>query len=379
MVVATEVEGLHSIDTLMMRGGTSKGLFVAADDLPSDPDQRDQTVLGLLGAADPLQVDGLGGGNPSTSKLIAVERARTEGIALEYLYAAVTPGSQRVAYDGNCGNLTAAVAMYGFLSGLIESTEDVATVMLRNRNTGIRVRVRQPMVNGSPAVVGSYAVDGISRTGAEIVTTYLDPAGSVLGALLPTRRSVDELVVDGQGSTTVSIVDVTSPYVFVDAADFGLAGFETPEQLNADASLRAAMERVRAHAAVHLGLVETADEAATGSPGLPRLALVARPRPPATAPGDSSHLVVRAFAGGRIHHALSVTGAMCAAAAALLPGTVVADAACEVRADDPVRVEHPKGVTEVAVDLVDDGTGTRVAGTSVSRTARPLLHGKAFV
>ena len=365
--------GPRTIPTLLMRGGTSKGLFVATEDLPPAGPERDDVILALLGGGDRLQVDGLGGGNPSTSKLVAVGPAADGEADLEYLYAAVSPGSSRVSYEGNCGNLTSAVVMYALHTGVIAGTGDVATVTLRNVNTGVRVRIAQPLTDGAPTADGHYRMDGVDRAGAEITTMYLDPAGSVLGTLLPTGSAHDVLPGRPGDPATVSVIDVTSLYVFVPAAYFGLSGTEDAAVLNGDAALLGEIERLRREVAVHLGLLDVAD--ATGSvPGQPRLALVAAP-----GPGSDAHLIVRAFPSGRFHHALSVTGAMCAAAAAFLPGTVVRDVAREPSPGERVRVAHAKGVIDVRVEMALTGGAPRIAATGVSRTARPLLEGRAFL
>ena len=366
-----------AIETMIMRGGTSKGLFVRAADLPAPGAERDALVLSLLGAGDELQVDGLGGGNPSTSKLIAVSSTCAPDAELEYLYAAVTPGRERVEYSGNCGNLTAAVAMYALLMGEIKSDADTAVVTLLNLNTQTRIRVRQPMRGGRPVVDGDYRMDGVARLGAEIVTSYLDPGGSMLGSLLPTGRAVDEIEAGALGRIPVSFVDVTSAYQFVPAAFFGLDGSETPMELNTRPDLLTGLEAVRAQGAVALGLVERVEDAAVVSAGVPRLALVAPPRQ-TDEEANGAQVEARAFSGGRIHHAISVTGSMCLAAAALLPGTVVADVADDPRAGTPVRIGHPKGVAEARVELSLGEGSPEVRSTSVSRTARPLMSGWAY-
>lgn len=370
-------QSARTIPTLLMRGGTSKGLFVAAEDLPPAGPQRDAVILALLGGGDRLQVDGLGGGNPSTSKLVAVGPAGADDDAdLEYLYAAVSPGMSRVSYEGNCGNLTSAVVMYALHTGVIKATGDAASVTIRNLNTGVRVRIAQPLSDGAAAVEGDYRMDGVDRAGAEITTMYLDPAGSMLGTLLPTGNAHDVLPHGPRGPAKVSVVDVTSLYVFVPAGYFGLSGTEDAGVLNADAPLLAEIEQLRRQVAVQLGLHDAADT--TGPvPGQPRLALVAAP--PGGEDGSDAHLLVRAFPSGRFHHALSVTGAMCAAAAAFLPDTVVRDAAREPSPTQLVRVAHATGAIDVRVDLeATDGT-PRIAATGVSRTARPLLEGSAFL
>jgi 2-methylaconitate isomerase len=364
-----------TIDALLMRGGTSRGLFVAGADLPTAGPARDELILRLLGSGDPLQVDGLGGGNPSTSKLVAVTPSTEPETDLDYLYAGVVPGTTRVTYEGNCGNLTAAVGMYGLLSGWLTATGDHAELILRNLNTGGRIKVRQPLEGGLAATAGSYAMDGIEGTGAEVVTSYLEPAGGTLGALLPTSHERDVVTAPGVGAIPVSIVDVTSGYAFVEASSLGLSGHEHPDELNGRPSVLAALEAVRGSSAVLLGLVDEPGQAASRTPGTPRLAMVASPHPDGEA---KAHVVARAFAGGRVHHALSVTGAMCIAAAAVLEGTVVHRVACRRDPPSDIVVAHPKGAVSVTVELATT-TPLRVVSTTVSRTARLLMSGEVHL
>jgi 2-methylaconitate isomerase len=360
-----------TIDALLMRGGTSRGLFVSGTDLPSTGVARDDFILRLLGRGDPLQVDGLGGGNPSTSKLVAVTPSTEPDIDLDYLYAGVVPGTTRVTYEGNCGNLTAAVGMYGLLRGWLTAAGDHAEFILRNLNTSGRIRVQQPLEAGAAARRGSYAMDGIEGLGAEVVTTYLEPSGATLGALLPTSHECDIVSVHGVGAIPVSIVDVTSGYVFVEASSIGLTGHEHPDELNGQPDVLAVLEAVRGSSAAVLGLVDEPGQAASRSPGTPRLAIVASPDPEVVATG---HVVARAFAGGRVHHALSVTGAMCIAAAAALEGTVVHRVARRRDPQADIVVTHPKGAISVKVELASS-TPLRVVSTTVSRTARLLMSG----
>ena len=374
----------NAVEILLMRGGTSKGVFMQGSDLPAAGRERDEMILRLLGEGDELQVDGLGGGNVSTSKLMAVWRSGSEGIDLEYLYAAVKPGGSRVDYGGNCGNLTAAVAMYGLLTNMISATGDMAEVSLLNLNTRKRIQAQQPLARGLPASEGDFRVAGVKWDGAKITTVHLDPGGAVLGAVLPTGRVVDEIAAGPGLPARVSIVDVTNPFVFVGADHFGLDGTELPGQLNTDSGLLEALEVLRGQCAELLGLVENGNDARTTTPGIPKLALVSKRRNHLANDGtlistDDHDLIVRTVAGGRIHHACPVTGLMCTAAAGMLAGTVVHDLSGSFDGDRAVRIAHPKGIAEASAQVSIEGSEARVLSVSVSRTARPLARGIAYI
>jgi 2-methylaconitate isomerase len=347
------------LSVAIVRGGTSKGVFLRLGDLPADPADRDRMLLRLMGSPDPMQLDGLGGTHSSTSKVMAVGPATDPGADVDYLFAQVAVEHAVVDLTGNCGNLTAAVGHYAIDEGLVPAIEPVTMVRLRNLNTGVIIQATVPVAGGRAAWEGDTAIDGVPGTGARIVTDYLSPAGSVTGALFPTGSPVDELC-----GHRVSIVDVSSPYVFASAVSFGLTGTEQPAELNSRAELLAEIEAVRREAGRRIGVDSLA---------IPRTVLVA--------PGHD--LRVLATSMGRFHHAVPMTGALCIGAAARLPRTVVNELAQpgQAEASGPeghhhrVSIEHPKGMVETTVCL----DGDRVVAAGVVRTARRLLTGTAHL
>jgi 2-methylaconitate cis-trans-isomerase PrpF len=281
-------------------------------------------------------------------------------VNVDYLFAQVGVDRAVVDLAGNCGNLTAAVGPYAVDEGLVEVPVPGAAatvVMLRNLNTGVRIRATVPLDGGRAAWRGSCAIDGVPGTGAPVLTEYLEPAGSVTGRLLPTGSAVDR--VEG---VDVSVVDVASPHVFVRAADLGIGGGEAPADLNGRSQLLARLESLRVACGRAIGV----DSAA-----IPRLILVSAP---AT---ETADLRVRATSMQVVHHATPITGALCTAAAAVIPGTVAhAVARPGAGASGVVALEHAKGRVEATVEL-DEGGEVRAAG--VVRTARRLLAGTAYV
>lgn len=346
---------MPDLPVAIMRGGTSKGVFLALDALPTDPAERDRLLLRLMGSPDPMQLDGLGGTHSSTSKVMAVGPARAPGADVDYLFAQVAVDEPVVDLTGNCGNLTAAVGHYAIDEGLVPAREPATVVRLRNLNTGVVIEATVPVADGRAASDGDTVIDGVPGTGAPLVTDYLDPAGSVTGALFPTGHRVEDLA-----GHRVSIVDVSSPYVFLAAVSVGLTGHELPADLNARADLLAELEAVRSDAGGRIGV---------DSRAIPRLVLVA--------PGCDVRVLATSM--GRVHHAVPITGALCIGAAARLAGTVVHELTRPTNgspgAADVVRIEHPKGAVEATVRL----DGDRVVAAGVVRTARRLLTGTAHL
>lgn len=346
-----------AVPAVLMRGGTSKGLFVREADLPPPGEERDQAVLALLGSPDPAQIDGLGGATSSTSKLIAVSTGSQPGADVEYLFAQAAVDRAMVDYGGNCGNLTAAVGPYAIEEGMVAVDGDVAVLTLFNRNTGKRVRTHVPVRDGMPLEEGDFAIAGVPGAGAKIVNEFLDPGGSVLGAVLPTGRPIDKVQPEGAPTVEVSLVDVGSPMAFVRVADVAAGDLDR-------------LEAIRAACAHLLGLVDDPADALLRSPALPRLALVS---PPGERDVD---IVASMLSMQRVHHAFAGTGLMCLAAAARLPGTIPNEA-CRPDGTGLVRIGHPKGVAEVGV-VLGDGRRPSVGAVVVARTARRLMAGTAY-
>ncbi|MGI9612975.1 MAG: PrpF domain-containing protein [Acidimicrobiales bacterium] len=338
----------HTIAATLMRGGTSKGVFVDAADLPPPGERRDHFILALLGSPDPMQINGLGGTYSSTSKLMAVSASDHQDCDVDYLFAQVGVEQPVVDYQGNCGNLTTAVAPFALDEGMVGGAGAQATVTLRNLNTGVRVRSTVPLHDGRAAVEGDTSVAGVPGTGPAIVTDYLDPGGSVLGSVLPTGKAQELIELPDGSAIEASIIDVTSPHAFVRQADVDLDDL-------------ARLEAIRAACGEAVGLDSLA---------VPRLVIV---DPPADAAAD---IECRATSMQRVHHAMPMTGALCTAAAAGLDGTIPNETASGPDvAPGKLRLRHPKGVVELRAEVI----GSEVRSVGVTRTARRLFRGHAFV
>jgi len=360
-----------SVPVVLMRGGTSKGVFLHASDLPPPGEERDRLILDIMGSPDPMQIDGLGGTYSSTSKVIIVAKGEPPDDVI-YWFGQVGIDRPIVDWAGNCGNLTTAVGAFAIDEGVVESVEPVTQVRLRNGNTGVAIIAEVPVRDRRARSDGNYRIPGVPGSAAPIATHYLAPGGGVLGAELPTGSPADS-VATPDGSVEVSLVDVTHPYAFVAAEALGLSVSGThPDAINADAALLQRLERLRGSCAVALGQVDTWADALDKAPVVPRLILVG----PTGDTSQVAHLSALAISMGRAHRALPMTGALCCAAAVKIPGTVP-NRLCP-NANSPIRIAHPKGVSDVVVQ-VDVSAERRVRSVGVVRTARRLVSGTAFL
>lgn len=335
-----------AITATLMRGGTSKGVFLCASDLPDEGPARDQLILALLGSPDPMQINGLGGTHSSTSKLVAVSPSDDPDSDIDYLFAQIAIDEPTVDYQGNCGNLTTAVAPFAIDEGLVPVEGDLATVTIRNLNTGVRIRSSVPLQDGRSSVEGDLSIAGVPGTGPAITTDYLDPGGSVLAGVLPTGNVQNRIDLADGTSIDVSIMDVTSPHAYVRAVDVDAADLDR-------------LEMIRSACGAAVGL---------NSLAIPRLVIIG----PGT--DEATDLEGKAVSMQRIHHAFPMTGALCTAAAALIEGTLTQEAST-YRGEGPIRLRHPKGVVEVRAEV----EGRTVRSVGVTRTARRLLRGDAYV
>jgi 2-methylaconitate cis-trans-isomerase PrpF len=363
-----------------MRGGTSKGVFLHARDLPPPGPACDALILDLMGSPDPMQIDGLGGTYSSTSKGVIVAPGDQPDVDIRYWFAQVGVERAVVDWSGNCGNLTTAVAPFAIDEGLVPAIEPETVVRLRNENTGVRIVARVPVRDGRARVDGELCVPGVPHPGAPIRTDYLDPAGGVLGAALPTGAPCDR-VSTPYGEFSVSLVDVTSPYALIHAADLDLdLRHAQPPALNADPALLTRLERIRASCAVHLGRAPDLEAATERSTGIPRLVLVQEADARDDEAGTPADLLALGVSMGKVHHALPMTGALCMAAAAALPGTIPNLVRGAAAGDGgAVRIRHPKGVVVMTAEVDLTTAPPAVRSVGAVRTARRLMTGTAHL
>jgi len=363
-----------------MRGGTSKGVFFHARDLPADPALRDRLLLRVVGSPDPYgrQIDGMGGATSSTSKVVLVAPSTRADCDVEYRFGQVAIDRPLIDWSGNCGNLTTAVAPFAITEGLVAAPHDgTATVRLWQAGIEKVIVAHVPMADGQVREEGDFELDGVTFPAAEVRLEFLDPGG---GAMLPTGRTIDALAVSGIGTLDATLIDAGNPTVFVAAEALGLAGIEHKADVDTNAALLARLEAVRAHAAVAMGLARTAEEATALRPHTPKLAFVAPPRAYVAAsgkpvPADTIHLVARIVSMGVLHHAMTGTGAVALAVAAAIPGTVVHRML--PAAHDPARTVfgHPSGTLAVGATVAHRDGRWQAARVVQSRSARRLMEG----
>lgn len=374
------------IPCVIMRGGTSKGVFFRKEDLPEDLELQDQVILAAFGSPDPYgrQINGLGGATSTTSKVAIISPRPGEPNTVDYTFGQVSITAPLVDRKGNCGNISSAVGPYAIDEGMVEAQEPETTVRIYNTNTRKYILARVPVENGKAKVEGDYRIAGIPGTGARISLDFERPGGAVTGRLLPTGR-VREMLPTENGPFEVSIVDAANPLVFVRAEDLGLKGGELPYQVDSDPELLARIESIRAAAAVRIGLAKDAADATRNSPAVPKIAFVSPPddylmTSGVKMPAGDIDLVARIMSMGKLHSAYAITGAICTAGAARLEGTIVHDMIpAERRASSGVRIGHPSGAVEVNVRLDTSGAGPEYLCATVYRTARRLLDGFVYV
>jgi len=364
----------------LIRGGTSRGLYVTPDRLPTAGERRDEILVELFGTPDPLQIDGIGGGNSHTSKVMIVDESDRPDADIEYTFGQVGVENATVDWSGNCGNLTSGVGVFALLSGLVGAESPKTELRLYNTNTDTYVDQVVPITDGEPAVYGEYHVDGIPGTGARIDSYFRDPSGSVTGRLLPTGERRETVTVDGE-DYPVSIVDVANPNVFLRARDLGLDGTELPDELD-DSDLLDRLELIRGVACERLGLVDDRRDAVDERPAIPQIALVSGPQSFGTVSDgrvddDDIDITSRIVTTGTPHHSYATTGAMCLAAATRLDGTIPAEFARGTDGPD-VAIGHPKGTITIGVETTTRAGDTTVERVRVGRTARLLADGRLF-
>jgi 4-oxalomesaconate tautomerase len=340
---------------MVLRGGTSKGAYFLADDLPQAPAERDDLLLRVMGSPDPRQIDGIGGGHPLTSKVAVIRGSEAPDVDIDYLFLQVRVDAPQVSAEQPCGNILAGVGPFAIERGLVAASDAVTPVRIRMVNTGAVAVVHVPTPDGQVEYAGTTGIAGVPGTAARLVVDFRDTAGSVASALLPTGNVVDD--VDGLRAT---LIDNGMPVAIVAAAALGVTGYETPAELEADTTLRRRVEALRLKAGVLMGLGDVATTT------VPKICLVA---PPAS--GGS--LATRMFIPDRVHTSIGVLAAITVATAAVIDGSAAAPVYRPI--GDVVRLEHPTGWFDAVVDVTTGPDGIQVGRSAIVSTARLLLDG----
>ena len=346
------------IPCMWMRGGTSKGGYFLADDLPAEPAARDAFLLAAMGSPDLRQIDGMGGADPLTSKVAVVRRSTRPGVDVDYLFLQVAVDRPIVTDAQNCGNILAGVGPFAIERGLVTAADGRTDVAIYMENTGQIAVASVETPAGRVRYDGDARIDGVPGTAAAVPLEFRDTAGSTCGALLPTGRAIDTV----QG-VEVTMIDNGMPCVVLRAADLGIAGTETREELDANADLRARLEAIRLDCGPRMNLGDVTDKT------VPKMTMVS---PPAAGGAIST----RTFIPHRCHASIGVLGAVSVATACLIPGSpAAAMAAVPPGAEKRLAIEHPSGETTVVARTTPDGS---VESAAILRTARKLFDGMIF-
>ncbi len=359
-----------AIPCMLMRGGTSKGPFFKAADLPADIATRDKVLLAALGSPDKRQIDGVGGAHPLTSKVGIVSLSERAGVDLEFLFAQLQPDKDTVDTTPNCGNMLAAVVPFALETGMVPARGDTSTFRVLTLNTDMACDITVATPRGVVEYAGDARIDGVPGTAAPITINFLDTAGSVCAGLLPTGHVKDTITVEGSGfepfSIDVTCIDNGMPLVIFKAADIGRSGYESVDELNADTQLKARIEALRLAIAPKMGLGDVTKK------NYPKMTLIAPPR-------HGGALTTRSFIPHVCHDAIGVLAAVTVGTACVLEGSV-----CEGVAVLPsgttknVSVEHPTGEFSVALEI-DPADPQNVTRAALLRTARLLMRGDVMV
>jgi probable AcnD-accessory protein PrpF len=376
-----------------MRGGTSKGVFFNKKDLPlaaQNPGiERDKIMLRVIGSPDPYgkQIDGMGNGTSSTSKVVIIGSSDREDCDVDYLFGAVAIDAPVVDWSGNCGNLSSAVGPYAIQEGLVDaSTDGIKTVRIWQANLGKRIIAHVQVKDRQVVELGDFELDGVTFPSAEVQLEFLDPgadADSEGGAMFPTGNFVDHLDIPDIGRMEVTLINAGNPTIFIHAQSLGLSGIELQEDVNSNSDLLKKLETIRAYATVTMGLAATPAEATEKRPHTPKLAFVTAPSSYTASSGrvvseQEIDITARIMSMGKLHHAMTGTGAIAIAVASVIPGTIVSSV-LGGKSYSRVKFGHPSGTLGVGAEANNESGEWVITKALMSRSARRLMTGEVWV
>ena len=350
-----------AIPCMLMRGGTSKGAYFLASDLPADTAARDRLLLSIMGSPDPRQVDGVGGAHPLTSKVAVISRSTEPGCDIDYLFCQVVVNKPMVDTTPNCGNILAGVAPFAIERGLVKAGPETTRVKVRTINTGTIAELLVETPGGVVRYGGDARIDGVPGTAAPIAIDFLDAAGSVCGALLPTGNVVDRVA-----GVDATLIDNGMPVIVLTAASVGRTGYESRDDLDKDMDLKARLEEIRRAAGPLMNLGDVREKV------VPKIALL-------SPPVAGGHVSTRSFIPHECHASIGVFAAVTVATACVLPGTPAAAVANVPEGRiKTMSVEHPTGEFTVRLEVGGTPAAPIVERAGLLRTARKLFDGTVF-
>jgi len=387
--MTSERREIQSVRSTIMRGGTSRAVFIRQSDLPEDREAREQAILSVFGSPDRRQIDGVGGADPLTSKLAIIgppleDEPRAEATHLTYTFGQVEIDRPEIDWHSLCGNISSAVGLFAVQEGMVAATDPVTSVRVFNTNLARVLTIEVPTQGGQPVERGDHVVPGVPGSGAPILIDFADTAGGATGALLPTGSAVDLLEIPGHGTIEASLVDIGNAHVFIRAGDVGLTGTESAAAIDGDLPLRAKLEAIRGVAAHRMGMISAPEKSAEESPATPLLGMIG---PPQSYRDDlrgqqvdesEVDLVSRLMFMQQLHKTYAATSTVCTGVAARLPGTIVNQLA-RATGRQEVRIGHPAGVIVTQTVVERSGDEFAVKRATLSRTARRIMDGIVYL
>jgi len=344
---------MKKIPCVMMRGGTSRGAFLLAQDLPEEVKRRDEILIKIMGSGNALEIDGIGGGNPLTSKVAIISRSNDPNADIEVLVH-----EQRVDTTPNCGNMLSAVGAFAIEKGLIAATIPTTRVRIRNVNTSTFIEADIQTPYGVVEYEGTARIDGVPGTSAPVALTFLNAAGSKTGLIFPTGQQIDYI-----DSIPVTCMDMATPVVIIPAEYLGKTGYESAEDLDADSALMSRIESIRLQAGEAMGLGDVTNKV------IPKPILI-------SAPQHGGEINVRYFMPHSCHKALAITGAIAIASSCVINGTVTRQVTAGAHYGN-INIEHPGGALDI--HLINEGDEPATIRASVIRTARKIFSGDVYL
>jgi 4-oxalomesaconate tautomerase len=351
-----------SIPCLLMRGGTSKGPYFKASDLPSDIAARDRVLLAVMGSPDIRQIDGLGGTDTLTSKVAIVSPSTREGVDVDYLFAQVDITRPIVDTGPSCGNMLSGVGPFAIETGMVKAQDGTTSVSIFDVNTQSRIEAVVQTPGGVVNYTGDAAIDGVPGTAAPVILNFMDAVGAKTGKMLPSGHAMEQI-----NGIDVSCLDVAMPMVLMRAEDLGLTGVEGRAEIDGNKALLARIEAIRMEAGRRMGFGDVSDSV------MPKVGLLSKPR-------GSGAITSRYLTPHKLHAAHAVTGAVCVATAVLLEGSVAYDLATRPGGNPcTIWIEHPSGMVDVRMETTGAGPTLQVYKAGILRTTRPIMQGNVFV
>ena len=374
-----------SLKCSIVRGGTSKGIFIMENELPKDPELRDKYILEIFGSPDLRQIDGLGGADVLTSKLAIIGPPSRPDADCDYTFAQVSFVDNKVDFASNCGNISAGVGPFAIDMGLVKAVEPVTTVRIHQVNTSSIIVARVQVNNGKNRVNGDCHIDGVPIDGAPIELDFSDSAGGITGKILPTGSVRDKIITEDGSKYEVTIVDAGIPTVFINAKSLNLTGTEKPAEIESNLALMKKIEEIRGICAVKAGLLQDASKSVEISPYAPFFAIVSPAADYTTFDNKTVYskeidIVSRLLFMQKMHKTHPGTGTVCMGVAARLPGSIVYDTIKEdAKLRDKIVIGHPAGIIPV-ISIVEEKAGEyHIKNASILRTARIIMEGNVFL